>query len=421
MAKITKTTIEKLGLGEELSDAEIRGFRVRRLPSGVITYGYRFRFGGGRYTMSIGLHGEITADQARTAAKKYAGMVALGTNPAAERDAARVKAEVDKTKTVNAVLDNYERIWLGFDADGNFTGKGEGGLAENNAKGIRSCFARFVRREIGDEIIYDLEPSDIVDMMDIIKEQAGLSASDAYMRYLRAAFNWQIEKRVDRKFISPITKGLVGQTNKRDRVLEDQEIADLWAALERIDNQVPVCFTRFVKLLLLSAQRRSEVGQWHSDQIVDGDIWEFEAEVYKGRHKHCIPISKAMRSMLVRREGYMVSNDDGEHGFSGFSKPKALLDAKITEIRKTRGAKPMKHWTFHDLRRSAATIMAMYVDESVVERVLGHALVGVKGVYNRYNYLGPKREALDALATHVFEVAQGKPSPRSLRDRAAAA
>lgn len=411
MAKITKTTIEKLGPGEELSDAEIRGFRARRLPSGVITYGYRFRFGGGRYTMSIGLHGEITADQARTAAKKYAGMVALGTNPAAERDAAREKVVTDKTKTVNAVLDEFEKRYID-----------DSGLA--SADQIKSAFARFVRPEIGDDLIYDVTRADISSLQDAISDKAGKVAADRYLAYLRKAFNWQQVR--DDKFVTPIIKGMMRidpSSRARDRVLEDDEIADLWQALDALSNgeEVPVCFPKFVRLLLLTAQRRSEVGQWHSDQIVDlGETWKFEAAEYKGRHKHAIPITKAMRAQLVRKEGYMVSNDEGVTGFSGFSKPKAVLDAKIAELRKARGAKKMEPWTFHDLRRTARTIMSRYTSPDIAERVLGHAIAGVAGIYDRHAYMDEKVDALNKLADHVHAVAQGKsPKVVALRSRAA--
>jgi integrase len=62
----------------------------------------------------------------------------------------------------------------------------------------------------------------------------------------------------------------------------------------------------------------------------------------------------------------------------------------------------MPHWTLHDLRRTARLLMAEAgVAENVAERVLGHALPGVRGVYNRYDYADEKADALQRLAAKI--------------------
>jgi integrase len=62
----------------------------------------------------------------------------------------------------------------------------------------------------------------------------------------------------------------------------------------------------------------------------------------------------------------------------------------------------MLHWTLHDLRRTARSLMAEAdVAENVAERVLGHALRGVRRVYNRYDYADEKADALQRLAVKL--------------------
>ena len=81
--------------------------------------------------------------------------------------------------------------------------------------------------------------------------------------------------------------------------------------------------------------------------------------------------------------------------FSGFSK----LKAKIDQLSDVDG------WTLHDLRRSAATLLArLGVAPHVVERILNHmsgSFGGVAGVYNRFQYVPEMREALERLASHI--------------------
>ncbi len=59
----------------------------------------------------------------------------------------------------------------------------------------------------------------------------------------------------------------------------------------------------------------------------------------------------------------------------------------------------------HDLRRTAKTLMQRAgVRPDISERVLGHVIPGVEGVYDRHSYLDEKRDALNKLATMVDDI-----------------
>ena len=51
----------------------------------------------------------------------------------------------------------------------------------------------------------------------------------------------------------------------------------------------------------------------------------------------------------------------------------------------------MKHWVLHDLRRTARSIMSAYTTPDHAERVIGHIVPGVRGVYDLYEYVDEKR------------------------------
>jgi integrase len=89
-----------------------------------------------------------------------------------------------------------------------------------------------------------------------------------------------------------------------------------------------------------------------------------------------------------------------ENGFSGWSKAKSELDARI----KANGDS-VRPWRLHDLRRTTATGMAAlgvlpHVVEAVLNRVSGHR-AGVAGIYNRHAYAAEKRAALEAWSSHL--------------------
>src|SRR4051812_10204438 len=94
--KIIMRRVDALKSGEILTDDEIKGFVARRLNSGAVTYGFRYRDKVTRRQrwIGLGLHGSITPDEARDLAKKRAGEVADRRDPAAELEAARADATV---------------------------------------------------------------------------------------------------------------------------------------------------------------------------------------------------------------------------------------------------------------------------------------------------------------------------------------
>jgi integrase len=70
----------------------------------------------------------------------------------------------------------------------------------------------------------------------------------------------------------------------------------------------------------------------------------------------------------------------------------------MTALRKQM-PKGTEHFTFHDLRRTAKSLMSRAkVEPWVSERVLGHVIKGVEGVYDRHDWTEEMADALEKLA-----------------------
>jgi integrase len=391
-AKITKRVVDTLVAGgPPLSDSEIKGFVARRLPSGSVTYGYRYRDRGGRQRwLPLGLHGSITPDQARELAKQRAGEVASGRDPAVERAKSRAAA----ASTVDALLDDFLVRHV------------RGKLRSANE--IERTLNVYVRPRLGEKSIYNLKRSDIVELLDQIEDKNGPVMADRTLAYVRKAFNWQAAR--DDSFTPPIVRGMARtkpSEHKRTRVLDDQEIRDLWTALDELKSDAPLCYPRFVRMLLYVAQRREEISRMVWEEI-ENDSWTIPKERSKNKLANVVPLTKEVQHFLgpEQNEGFAFSNEaDRRRAFSGFSKAKAALDLKIAELRKRERRPPMPHWVHHDLRRTARSLMSRAgVLPDIAERVLGHVIPGVRGTYDCYEYFDEKRDALEKLAALIERI-----------------
>ena len=207
-------------------------------------------------------------------------------------------------------------------------------------------------------------------------------------------------------FNSPIVVGMARTKpteRVRQRVLSDEEIRDLWAALSLMRGPTP--FPGMVRVLLLSGQRRDEVAGMRWEEI-HGDVWAVPPVRYKTGREHVVPLTPELKAIIGTKPNgagpYVFTTTKGKRPFSGYGKAKDALDTAIAELRKKEKRDLMPAWVLHDLRRTARTLMSRAgVDPNVAEMVLGHVIPGVRGVYDRHSYLVEKRNALERLASLV--------------------
>jgi integrase len=369
-ARISKRTVDKLKPGDQIADLDVRGFSARCLPSGAVSFDLRYRTAAGeRRRLSLGVHGAVTADQARSIAEKRLDELAKDIDPAKTRQRQR-------GTTVNVVLDSYvDRV-----------------LSSKRSRDTQtSVFDRLVRPQIGTRSIYDLKRADMAKLFDSIEDASGPVMADRTLAYVRAAFNWQQAR--DQDFICPIVKGMARTSTKeraRTRTLTDDELQAVWTATEGEG-----AFDRLVRFLLLTGARRTEAPAMTWTEI-DGSDWTLPKERNKTKVDLLRPLSKAAKAVLPKRRGrYVFSSDGGKTCFSGYSKAKAKLDRESG----------VKEWTPHDLRRTARTLMSRAgVSSDHAEMCLGHVLTGVRGTYDRHAYHAEKAAAYEKLAALVASI-----------------
>jgi integrase len=370
--KISAKSVAELAPGETISDNEVVGFRARRWQSGHVTYDLRYRSpDGSRGSMPIGKHGNITADQARNLAKKYALEVANGKDPSKDRKAARAVAG----NTVATVWDSYAKRELS---------------KKRSGKEQMAAFDRLVRPQIGDRPIYEIKRSHITKLFDGIADTNGKVMSDRMLAYLGTCFRWQQVR--DDDFISPIVAKMARTTEKelrRSRVLTDDEIRRLWSATAE------GTFGSLIRFLLLTGARRSEAAEMPWSELRE-TVWHLPAARNKTKVDFARPLSADAMAILkpFERSNDFVFTVNGDP-ITSFSDRKANLNE----------AAGITSWRIHDLRRTARSLMSRAkVSREHAEIALGHVQPTIVETYDQYEYDDEKREAFEKLAALVRDI-----------------
>jgi len=391
VSSITIRAVQALKPGETIWDADhreaVRGFGVRRQRDQA-TYVLKYRVLGRQRFVTIGPHGAPwTPELARREAKRLLGLVANGKDPADEKAKARLQA----ADTLRVIADQY--LW---NAKQRLKPRTYSEIERYLLVSWKSLHPvsvfQITRRHISARIA------------DIASDHGKVSAARARTA-LSSMFNWAIREGLDIAMNPVLGTNRPAQPGSRERVLTETELSAIWWASGEDD------YGRIVRLLLLTAQRRDEVGsmQWAELDTISG-LWTLPGARTKNHREHLLPLVPAALALLPpRREGRDFLFGDGprrsgdpHRGFSGWSKSKAALDERIAEAL----SEPLPHWTVHDLRRSASTVMAdrlgvlPHIVEAILNHVSGHR-AGVAGVYNRARYAAEMREALQLWAQYV--------------------
>jgi integrase len=374
--KLTQTAIPRLilpkgGADKIYFDDDLPGFGVRLREGGSRKYVVHYRQGGIQRRYTIGSTATLTLEEARRKARRVLVAVDDGKDPATEK----ANRHAASGLIFGAVVDDY----LAFREK------------DLRASSLKECkrYLRAAWKPLQGMALGAVSRPVIAARLRQLAEERGPASANRARSTLSALFAWAIGEGLCETNAAMGTN-LATENGPRKRVLSDMELATIWKAAP--DND----YGRIIKLLMLTGQRREEIGalRWSEIDTEAKQITLPPARTKNGV-EHVIPLSDAALAILAIPRLRDLVFGHGANGLSGWSRGKTALD-RACEV---------KDWTVHDLRRSAATGMAdigvqPHIIEAVLNHVSGHK-AGVAGIYNRSTYATEKRAALDLWASHI--------------------
>ena len=399
---LTAKTVDALtvecGARVEYWDEGLRGFGVRvsrlgKRARAAKRYFVRYRVGTKMRRLGLGDAQLVTLAEARAKARAVLVGVNNGEDPAVAKALAR------RAETFGDLWDEY--------------------LARHAKPNKRSW--RDDERVAKAELLphwrhrkaKDITRADVRQVLDAIVDRKAPIMANRTLALARRIFNFGLER--DLVEFNPCHKVKPpSRERSRERVLSDDEVLGLWAALDEEEKEGRHLIAAFFRIRLLTAQRGIEVLRMRWSDISEepgGAIWTIPQEVTKNRRSHRVPLSAAVidimksvsaRSEEDRRSANRFREKRGQplREPSDWVFPSPRGNAPMTNTHKSfdrvRLACGKPDYTAHDLRRTAATRMTgeLKVPRFTVGRILNHIEPGVTGVYDRYAYDDEKRDAL---------------------------
>lgn len=355
----------------------------------------RYSIGGRSRIFHIGSYRDFSLPEARAQAKKLRAEIVLG-HDIAQLKKDRVTAAGEKYLaerdglTVGALADNFFERYI-----------------ENRWKHpniVRSWIENRIKPAIGSLALSDVQPTHIDHFIREVAKDAP-SISTKILGCLTQIFNFGMK--LGRMRTNPAaifdSSDAGGKARSRTRWLNSSELTSLFKAMDMAKGWSGRN-TLTIRLLLMLAVRKSELIQARVDEFdLDAAIWRIPA----GRTKSAREISIPLPTQAVHAVTSLIHLGGGSDWLLPARKMQTRMVPYISADTINAGlgkcVKPLmvgsEPFTIHDLRRTARThLEAIGIAPHIAERCLNHAIRGVVGIYNRYDYIDERRVALQSWA-----------------------
>jgi integrase len=363
--------------------ADGNGLFIEILPSGRKVWRLRYRFQGKQEKATLGEYPAFSLAEARLWREKCRSMIAHGVSPAQKKQ--EEKAKQKEPTTVEA----FAKRWL---TD----------IIEKTTRQPRNV-VRVINKDIipviGHIQLEALTTADVQTVIDRIK----LRGSDHVALLTRNVLKRMLAYAISRGIIfnnpaAAIEARYIAQATSRDVALTPQELGILLRGI--YTSGMNRRHKLALHLLILCMVRKSELieATWDEINFVTAE-WRIPAERMKMDNPHIVPLSGQALAMfeelkfLAGDSPYVFpSRNDYRHPIS-----KTTLNTAVRTLNLD-----VRDFVIHDFRRTASTLLhEQGYNSDWVEKYLAHKISGVRGVYNRAEYLGQRREMLQAWADFV--------------------
>ena len=379
-------------------DESLPGFGMRVSKGGTRTWIVMYRYNGTKRRMKLGNYPTKCLADARQSAKDALRKAEEGLDPAGESKRLKVRLDTVEDLAKRYIEEHAKRKKRSWKKD-------------------EQILNREVLPLIGRKRVIDVKRQDVRDVLQPIIERNAPIRANHTLEVFRKMYNWAIQEK-DMPLVNPaagITKP--GEVKSRARFLSDDEFFRFWEALDptALGSHGAISF----QLIALTMQREMGVlrMRWRDIDLKEA-LWTIPENHAKNELEHVVPLGSFSIACLAKLKEAAVSGDIYVFQSSiltGDHVRRVFLEKRWIKIRET--AKLIDA-TIHDLRRSGTTYMSkLKVPQFIKKKILNHVKRkkgDVTDIYDRFEYLDEKREAIEKWEALLLSMAGVKSENASL-------
>ena len=363
-----------------------RGLSLDVLPSGKMSWLYRYRLNGKYGKVNLGRYPDLSLKAARSKRDERAAQVASGINPALEVQQRRAGQSTNPT-----VKEFGERYY-----------KEQVLRRWKDPQSIRRYLDNEIFPTLGEKALKDVNALDVQGLVYRKRDNGRIAAAIQLRMVLKQIFDYAIETRL--LTINPasmVATRYIGKARKRARVLTPKEIRLYLHTIYQ--SNIRRQFKLALHIILLTLSRKSELllARW-KDVNFDAGEWLIPEENAKGGKPHLVYMSTLVAEMFRELKNLAGDSELVLPGRNRLTRPfaKNALNKALEGL--TFDMDPL---TIHDLRRTGATLLTEHgFNRDVIEKALSHEAQGIRAVYIVAEFAEQRRKMLQWWADYVDSI-----------------
>ena len=222
----------------------------------------------------------MSLEDARAGAREALGRVRQGIDPRTARIAATAAEQHRRARTVELAIKDFIALYPRY--------------RPSTRAEVGRVLTREVIPSLGSLPVSEVDRRGIARVINAVVDRGAGTTANRLYAYLQALFRWLIE-RGELETTPIVNLGKPAAERSRDRVLSETELRAVWRAA----GQIGAPFGPFVHLLMLTAQRRSEVASMRRrDLDLAERVWTLPREFTKADRAHQVPLSSPAIDLL---------------------------------------------------------------------------------------------------------------------------
>ena len=390
---ITDTKLRK-ALGKKRDDIEIisdsHGLNARISQAGKISFFYRYRWAGKAVKLNVGDYPAMSITQARERRQQFRNWLTEGLDP---REQVKLDKQTRQEAMSVAEAFNY---WIERHCIAN-------GLVKVDY--YRQVFEKHIAEPMKNVKVDNTAKMHWINVFDSIE-------SRVMAHYMLSLCKRACRFCVNRSVIaSNPLEGLlpsdVGQKpKKRTRRMDDDDLRKIYQWLK---SHMSIESVFLVKFIMLTGCRTAEIRLSERSWFrLDDNEWVVPAGSYKTRVHIRRGLSDATVN-LVRNHLKKINTNHlvtSQRKIDGGIKDSPVHSPVASNYaRSIWNGTGMAEWSLHDMRRTIATNLSeLGCPPHVIEKLLGHQMVGVMAHYNLHDYIDDQKHWLRVWQSHLEEI-----------------
>jgi integrase len=366
------------------------GLAIEVLPSGRLSWLYRYRFNGNPEKVVIGPYPEVTLKSARQKRTELATLLTDGKSPAQEKKLARLGS------TLQPTVREFSERWF----------KEVAIRDRKDAGPPRRYLENEIYPALGSKLLKDVSAEAVQAIVFRKRDHGSPSAAAAIRNQIKRIFDYAIVCGVasTNPALATPTRFITSKKSRK-RALKPDEIRVYLQTLYQ--SNIRRQFKLGLHLILLTLVRKSELlfAKW-KDVDLDAGEWTIPPENSKTGEEHIVYLSTEAAELFREMKVLSGGSEWVMPGRGTITKPFSTnaLNMALNGINL-----PLEPFTIHDLRRTGATLLnEKGYSSDVVEKALNHKMAGVRGIYNRAEYATQRKDMLQFWGSFVAGLASEK-------------